>query len=137
MIQTRASVHGLTTAATIWVMASLGLVVGLGSYVLAITGAILVLVALQPLQNIEKIVKGKKSTFTYKVIVSECAAPFERILRAIQASPVQNINLKSRRIDEKRQELTFDYTDKDDAHAVLLNDLARTEGVDEVTSEKQ
>jgi putative Mg2+ transporter-C (MgtC) family protein len=47
-------VRGLTTAASIWVVASLGMAVGFGSYSIAVfTGAIVVitLVAIRPIEN--------------------------------------------------------------------------------------
>lgn len=49
IIQARGSVHGLTTAATIWVMAGVGLAIGAGTYAPALTTTailLLVLVAL-------------------------------------------------------------------------------------------
>lgn len=46
-------VKGLTTAATIWVVASLGMAVGFGYYAIAITAAVLVLVTLVALRPVE------------------------------------------------------------------------------------
>jgi putative Mg2+ transporter-C (MgtC) family protein len=47
------AVKGLTTAATIWVVASLGMAVGFGYFVLAIVATILVVVTLVVLRPIE------------------------------------------------------------------------------------
>jgi putative Mg2+ transporter-C (MgtC) family protein len=47
------SVHGLTTAATLWVMAAIGLAVGCGFYVAAIFTTIVVLIVLFAIRNIE------------------------------------------------------------------------------------
>lgn len=46
-------VKGLTTAATIWVVASLGMAVGFGLYVVAIVATVLVMVTLVALRPIE------------------------------------------------------------------------------------
>jgi putative Mg2+ transporter-C (MgtC) family protein len=46
-------VKGLTTAATIWVVASLGMAVGFGYYAIAITAAALVIVTLVALRPVE------------------------------------------------------------------------------------
>jgi putative Mg2+ transporter-C (MgtC) family protein len=137
IIQTRASVHGLTTAATIWVMASLGLAVGLGAYVLAVGGAVLAVIALQPLQVMERALKGKKSTFLYNVTLSDCGPAFNRIMAAIQNSPSEVKRVKSVKTDDNRQLVTFEYADRDEAHSRLMKDLALTPGVDEVTTTKQ
>ncbi len=53
IIQTKASVRGLTTAAGIWVSAGLGLAVGIGLYVVAFIAMLLILVTLVVINNIE------------------------------------------------------------------------------------
>jgi len=53
IIQGQGSVTGLTTAATLWVVAAIGMAVGLGATVEAVGTTILVLVALLPLQRLE------------------------------------------------------------------------------------
>lgn len=46
------SIRGLTTAASLWVVASVGLAAGTGAYFLAVAGALIALVALWPTQVI-------------------------------------------------------------------------------------
>ncbi len=46
IIQSRGTVHGLTTAATMWVVAGIGIACGFGQYEIAILAGILVLVLL-------------------------------------------------------------------------------------------
>jgi putative Mg2+ transporter-C (MgtC) family protein len=53
IIQARGSVHGLTTAATIWYMAGVGLTIGSGMYELAIAATVILLVVLWVLGRIE------------------------------------------------------------------------------------
>lgn len=53
IIQGRGSVHGLTTAATIWVVAAIGMAVGLGFFLEATIATILTLVVLVILGRIE------------------------------------------------------------------------------------
>lgn len=53
IIQGQGSVIGLTTAATLWVVAAIGMAVGLGAIVEAVGTTVLVLVALIPLQKLE------------------------------------------------------------------------------------
>ena len=54
IIQSHGSVHGLTTAACIWVIASIGLAVGAGMYLPAIIAASLTLIILVSLERFEK-----------------------------------------------------------------------------------
>lgn len=54
VIQGRGRVTGLTTAASIWVVAAIGLAVGSGSYVAAVGGTVFVLITLMFLDKIER-----------------------------------------------------------------------------------
>jgi putative Mg2+ transporter-C (MgtC) family protein len=48
------NVHGLTTAATIWVNAAIGMAVGAGAYQLAVTSTVVTLIVLAVLAPIER-----------------------------------------------------------------------------------
>lgn len=53
IIQARGTVMGLTTAATLWVVAAIGMAVGSGAYVEATGTTVLVLIVLLPLRAVE------------------------------------------------------------------------------------
>lgn len=53
IIQARGSVTGLTTAATLWVVAAIGIAVGAGFYVESVGATVLVLLVLLPLGRLE------------------------------------------------------------------------------------
>lgn len=59
IIATRSHVKGLTTAASLWVVSSIGLLVGLGGYLLSIVAAIISFVLLR-LGKVEKELEEKK-----------------------------------------------------------------------------
>jgi len=54
ILQTGSGVRGITTAAAIWITSAIGIAAGAGFYVGAITAAILTMVALQLLREVEK-----------------------------------------------------------------------------------
>jgi putative Mg2+ transporter-C (MgtC) family protein len=54
IIQAGHRVHGLTTAATIWVVASIGIVAGAGYPMLAFIGSLIVITTLAALRQVEK-----------------------------------------------------------------------------------
>ena len=54
IISTKGSIRGLTTAAGIWMVAALGLAVGVGLYVIAIISTILILFTLVSLEQYER-----------------------------------------------------------------------------------
>ena len=55
-------VRGLTTAASIWAVAALGMASGTGEYVLAAGGTIIILSALAPLRTIVRMIFGGQGT---------------------------------------------------------------------------
>ncbi len=54
IIQDRAGVHGLTTAATIWLVASIGMACGAGFHGLAVLSALMAVLVLMGLGQLEK-----------------------------------------------------------------------------------
>ncbi|MDE5913192.1 MAG: MgtC/SapB family protein [Muribaculaceae bacterium] len=54
IIQMKGSVRGLTTAAGIWMVSTIGLAVGVGLYLLSITATLLILIILVTLEGVER-----------------------------------------------------------------------------------
>jgi putative Mg2+ transporter-C (MgtC) family protein len=54
IIRGRGGIHGLTTAATIWMVASIGMACGAGFFLLAVTSTIIALIVLIGLTPLEK-----------------------------------------------------------------------------------
>ena len=54
IIQRKAQIEGLTTAAALWATAALGVGIGLGLYTLSVVGALLVTIILVVLRKVEK-----------------------------------------------------------------------------------
>jgi putative Mg2+ transporter-C (MgtC) family protein len=60
LFQTRQHTKGMTTAATIWIVAAIGMTVGVGAYTLAIFSSVVTFLALRFLRPVSKFV-GKRS----------------------------------------------------------------------------
>jgi putative Mg2+ transporter-C (MgtC) family protein len=71
----RGHVVGLTTAATIWVVAAIGVAVGVGAYVIAVGTTVLVVVTLFLLGRVEQRVVSSRSEATLAVETSGEAGP--------------------------------------------------------------
>ena len=67
IIQARGSVIGLTTAATIWAVAGIGIAVGAGNIYLAIVAAVLIVVCLSAAGRIENWHLRKRQLATFEV----------------------------------------------------------------------
>lgn len=74
VIQDRGGVHGLTTAATIWIVASIGMACGAGFYLLSVVATILtmlVLLGLRPLEKSSaKIARERKASNAVKQVAT-------------------------------------------------------------------
>jgi putative Mg2+ transporter-C (MgtC) family protein len=66
IIVSRRSVTGLTTAASIWAVASLGIAVGMGYYFMATTSTFIMLIVLRLLKGLFKIDRTKQLEIQYK-----------------------------------------------------------------------
>ncbi|MDD5044687.1 MAG: MgtC/SapB family protein [Candidatus Omnitrophica bacterium] len=64
IIRSGEAVKGLTTAASLWIVAGIGLAVGCGFYFAAIISSILALIVLLFLRHVEKFVFGKEESNT-------------------------------------------------------------------------
>jgi putative Mg2+ transporter-C (MgtC) family protein len=53
------NVRGLTTAASLWVVAAIGVGVGAGMYEFSVATTVLVIVALWPLSQLKRVIQGK------------------------------------------------------------------------------
>jgi len=70
IIQSQGTVHGLTTASTLWTVSALGLVVGAGRYLIAVIFSILVLGTLVLFRRIEE-THFKKGIYHYQIRIKD------------------------------------------------------------------
>ncbi|MGZ8564048.1 MAG: MgtC/SapB family protein [Candidatus Limnocylindria bacterium] len=61
ILQYRGHIRGLTTAASLWAVAAIGMAAGAGLYLLAVIGTVLVLVILSLLDSVENFAKRRLS----------------------------------------------------------------------------
>jgi putative Mg2+ transporter-C (MgtC) family protein len=84
IIQARGNVVGLTTAATLWVVAAIGMAVGARAYVMAAGSTALVYGALVVLGRLEIIIVTRRQSRRYSIVVDpdpEAIEELERLLR--------------------------------------------------------
>ncbi len=70
IMQAQGSVHGLTTAATLWAVTGLGLVVGAGYYAVAVVFSVLVLATLVLFRRVEE-THLKKALYRYHLKIKD------------------------------------------------------------------
>ena len=87
IIQSKGSIHGLTTAACIWVVAVIGLAIGAGMFIPAIVATFLTLVVLVSLEQLEKrmFLNGVNKILT---ITCKTSTPDLKVMRSILKSRI-------------------------------------------------
>jgi putative Mg2+ transporter-C (MgtC) family protein len=90
-------VLGLTTAATIWVAAGVGMALGSGMYLVAIFATAMSLVTLYFLSFVEDRIQGRRS-YSYSLVVSDLNQALASVNRVLQESSVSaaSFNFKKR-----------------------------------------
>jgi putative Mg2+ transporter-C (MgtC) family protein len=83
-----ATVRGLTTAASIWIVAGLGLVIGAGMYVIAFFTTIIVLMCLVFLNRLEKYMNVKKTRKKMKVVVHSDKSTIDQVIEKLTSYDV-------------------------------------------------
>jgi len=79
IIQARGSVVGLTTAATLWVVAAIGMAVGAAAYVEAIGTCILVIAVLVLLRRLEAGLEQRRGPVQLRIVITGSPGVLERI----------------------------------------------------------
>jgi putative Mg2+ transporter-C (MgtC) family protein len=80
ILKTGLSVQGLTTAACIWIVAAIGLAVGVGQYLAATTGAVITFISLWMLRIVET--RIPRLTYRYITLVTDEGAD-ENTIRSL------------------------------------------------------
>ncbi len=97
ILHARASVTGLTTAATLFVVASVGMAAGGGLYLTAVFATVLILIALVLLGRMEHAFLLKSLTTTYEVTGSNVDAMLRELNRILDAEQLtmQSVHIAS------------------------------------------
>jgi putative Mg2+ transporter-C (MgtC) family protein len=85
IIQMKGSVRGLTTAAGIWMVSTIGLAVGVGLYLLAVVATLLILFIMVQLERVEHQLDMSSDSRIIRMAVNEIItdmAPYRRVLQA-------------------------------------------------------
>lgn len=132
IIQTRGTILGLTTAATIWVVAALGICIGLGHGDVALVISILVILIMVSSNIFEDRVLGRSLTFACEIVAED---PEGRVRFAINhALAHNNLNLDDfdMVVREGLNVMTCRYSGHRNDHKKFILDLWSTAGIREV-----
>ena len=93
-----ANVKGLTTAASLWAVACIGLAAGAGFYVGAVGGLVITMITLTSFERVEKKMQGGK--FSRAMVFITCTDPSKLIYSISEIASVNNIEMKNTKVKE-------------------------------------
>lgn len=129
IIQSRGSVHGLTTAAVIWVAAAIGLCIGIGFPIMAILFTIVVIVSLVVLTKVRRRLI-RQGIQHHLVLFSRNDSLHVHLVRAsLETAGAVVTALDVERLSKDKLRYEVSYFIGEDAAAGLFETLIRIEGV--------
>ena len=93
IIRTRGSVKGLTTAATLWLVACLGLGIGMGYYIITVTAFVIVMTLLVFVKFLQPFIMGTKGSNQLEILIVNKKNAMEEINRVLSEHFVQIIKI--------------------------------------------
>lgn len=139
IIRTGLSIKGLTTAASLWVAAAIGLAVGAGFYYAAFLSTAFVLLSLWILNIVEKKYFEDKRTYWLKLSTTQKQGTLTQISTYLETKGVVVRKMKMEDIDSQQPnqlELSMMITvNKPKLLAVLTDELKSIEGVQKISLE--
>ncbi|MBA4603004.1 MgtC/SapB family protein [Thermoactinomyces mirandus] len=108
----RASVTGLTTAASLWVVSGIGLAVGAGFMFGALLSTILVLVSLELLNRLESVWIKKKHLYIFHIIVADEPGKLGELASLIArfGGKIRKVNMEEQEEEEGEKTLEISFT---------------------------
>lgn len=128
IIQSRASIHGLTTAAAIWVSAGIGLCIGIGFPLLATGTTLIVLLVLVVLDPVRAMMSRRGEYRELALLLPNDTLLLERVMNLLLDNDVPERNIQVGHLNGSLR-LAVSYRARRGGKQHLLNELAAIEGV--------
>ncbi len=123
-------VNGITTAATIWTTAALGMGIAMGYYQIVIAATILVLATLLLFSRFEKVIDRINLSRTYKIVCQ-----YEDYLLSRYEEKMKGCNLKFKKVCQTRKDLylsgTWSVNGTEKNHDLFVEMILHDEAVKE------
>ncbi|HKZ80134.1 MAG TPA: MgtC/SapB family protein [Pyrinomonadaceae bacterium] len=123
ILQSRGSVTGLTTAATIFVVGAVGITIGEGMFTVACLSTILIIVVLVLLRRLESMVIRRHRQFHYSLKTEDPAEFLERLLDLLEREDLQLDDFDVRTATGGEHEVRMSIVTSLEGNRRLLKDL--------------
>jgi putative Mg2+ transporter-C (MgtC) family protein len=123
IMHARGAVVGLTSAATIWVVAGIGLLIGAGFPGLGVLTTLLVLATLEGLQRLEPLILGRCRRATLDLVLDDPQRRTRAELTLVLAEQDPDLCSYAFSDDGERVRVKVDYCERHPAHHRYLSEL--------------
>lgn len=129
IIHRKDGIRGLTTAATIWIVMTIGLACGSMNFILAVGGTIIILVSLVLFKGVERRISKNAPVI---VVISEVGEPtISRILEIAKKAKCDVKEIHSELTDDNHLEITFNAASRNEIFDVF-DFISKIEALDGV-----
>ncbi len=134
IIQARFAVHGLTTAATIWTVAAIGIGVGSGYYLISFLLTLFVVLILTLFKYISQILERQKKLFAYIIKTEDKAAIIIEVKQIVKELGIGFIRANLGKTKEGF-EIDMVLTTSANKNKEFIERVMQLDGVNEIASE--
>ncbi len=135
IIQAKFSVHGLTTAASMWTVSAIGISVGSGYYLISFLITIFIIIILTFFKYISKIIEKQKKMFVYIIKIEDRASIFTEIKKIITELGISYTNADFYKYKEGI-EIEILFASSQNKNEQFLEKVLQLKGVNKITNEK-
>jgi putative Mg2+ transporter-C (MgtC) family protein len=107
ILQSRGSVTGLTTAATILLVAAVGITIGEGMFTVTLITTVLIILLLVLLRKVERAFVSRRRMFHYQLKTTDAPRSLSRLLDLLEREGLRMDDFSLRDLDEGHHELRF------------------------------
>jgi putative Mg2+ transporter-C (MgtC) family protein len=134
ILQARGNVIGLTTAATIWVVAAIGMAVGAQAYSEAVGATLLVVLALVVLGRLEVFVQSRWGTHRYVVVMEPDSGALARVESTFRRDALR-VETSSINKAGDHYEIVFVVTGPSETRERTIRELVRSDDIHRISRE--
>lgn len=127
ILRHQGGVFGLTTAATVWLVAALGMGIGIGEYELVAAAAVLVLLVLWAIPLLQRLTNARQ-TLTYSVVGNRSGSNYEDLLSVMNEHKL-TVSKSTMSKDESGINYVWQAYGKPDNHRAAMQTLMNREDI--------
>lgn len=125
ILQSRGSITGLTTAATIFVVGAIGITIGEGMFGLALVATVLIIIVLVALRRVERRIIRRQRLFHYSLRTDDPADFLEKLLNVLEQQRMHLEDFEVRDIDGGHHQVRLSVVTSLQGNQRLLKALPR------------